>query len=56
MTVTVEDEKLKQAINAKLVQLRMSKGNAIDAEQWGVVFRTAMKIQVLEEVLDKAKA
>ncbi|MGW4446478.1 hypothetical protein [Streptomyces sp. NPDC004682] len=55
VTVAVEDDKLKREILAKLSSLKSSKEAAIKAEQWSLVYRLAMKINVVEEILSKAK-
>jgi hypothetical protein len=54
VTVSVKDERITEALEAKLKQLRDSKTQAVDAEQWAVVYRVSVKISVLEEILRKA--
>ncbi|MFE9442524.1 hypothetical protein ACFYO2_26815 [Streptomyces sp. NPDC006602] len=54
VTVSIKDEKLKDAIQGRISALKGSKARAIDFEQWGAVHRIEIKLNVLESVLKEA--
>ncbi|WP_338781784.1 hypothetical protein [Streptomyces sp. DG1A-41] len=54
VSVSIADEKLKEAVVKRIRLLKGSLDNAKQTEQWGVAHRVSCKLKVLEDVLKEA--
>ncbi|MFD7605184.1 hypothetical protein ACFWAN_32715 [Streptomyces mirabilis] len=51
VTVNIQDEKLKKAMDERIRAFKVSLDRAVKSEEWGIAFRVSLKLRLLEDLL-----